>query len=53
MIRRSLVAALLLTLAGGIAAPVLASADGPGVCVLGTNHSNGTRDGICVWIPTN
>ena len=60
MIRRTVLAAIALTLTGGLAVPALADSlssagqgNGPGICVLGTNHSNGTRDGICVWIPTN
>lgn len=58
MIRRTLVAAVTLTVLGGVAAPALAGttasdSKSKGICVLGTNGSNGTRDGICVWIPTN
>jgi hypothetical protein len=53
VIRRSFLAALALLIVGGVAAPALASAGsiGTGICVLGTNHTNGTRDGICVWMP--
>ena len=56
MIRRSLLAAVALTLIGGVAAPAIAdtvqSATGNNViCVLGTNASKGVRDGLCVWFP--
>jgi hypothetical protein len=58
MIRRVVLAAVALTLTGGIAAPafadVLSSSSGNDyVCVLGTNKTTGVRDGICVWIPSN
>ena len=54
MIRRSVLAALVLTIAGGVLTPAFAAdtaTSGPGLCVLGTNHTNGTRDGLCVWMP--
>jgi hypothetical protein len=58
MIRRAVLAAVALTLAGSVAAPafadVLSSSSGNNyVCVLGTNKTTGVRDGICVWIPGN
>jgi hypothetical protein len=56
MIRRSLLAAVALTLIGGVAAPAIADTVNSGthnnvVCVLGTNASQGIRDGLCVWFP--
>ena len=58
MIRRAVLAAFALTLAGAVATPALADVvaagnGGYGFCVLGTNHTNGTRDGICLYIPTS
>lgn len=55
MIRRTVLAALALTVLGS-AAPALAEGltsetRNEGVCILGTNHSTGARDGICVWVP--
>ncbi len=62
MKRRLVLSAVVMSMLGGVAAPALADAasskksDGnsyPQVCVLGTNHENGTRDGICVGIPND
>ena len=56
MIRRTVLAAVALTLLGGVSAPAFADAVGATtgnnvVCVLGTNHTTGARDGVCVWFP--
>lgn len=56
MIRRTVLAAIALTLVGGVATPAFADLvstnDGQNVvCVLGTNRSSGARDGICIWFP--
>ena len=55
MIRRTLLAVVALTVIGGIATPALADLAATdtthGLCVLGTNHTTGVRDGICVWVP--
>lgn len=58
MIRKAALAALALV-ALGAAAPAMASATSSstadhGVCVaLGTGNNGGSRDGVCLWIPTN
>jgi hypothetical protein len=56
MIRRTLLAAVALTVLGGVATPafadlVSADDDTHGVCLLGTNRQTGARDGICIWMP--
>lgn len=57
MIRRTVLAAVALVALAGAATPAFADVfstgtdANQGVCLLGTNHSTGARDGICVWIP--
>ncbi|HWH30081.1 MAG TPA: hypothetical protein VNU26_14190 [Mycobacteriales bacterium] len=50
--RLVLAAACAAVLAGGAAAPALATADPTVVCVV-TQHDpkTGERDGVCVWVP--
>ena len=57
MIRRAALAAVALAVLGGIAAPAFAADSAATtanrvVCVLATNHSSGSDDGICVWVPS-
>ncbi|MCU1599584.1 MAG: hypothetical protein JWO22_293 [Frankiales bacterium] len=58
MIRRSLLAAVALTVIGGVAAPAFADTASTTkgsdyVCVLGNNRTTGSSDGICVWFPNS
>jgi hypothetical protein len=57
MIRRTVLAAVALSVMGGVAAPAMAdvinsSPKNDYLCILGTNHTTGVKDGICIWIPT-
>lgn len=59
MTRRVILSAISLAVLGGVATPALADSLGSSqggdnqICILGNNHSNGTRDGICVGVPTD
>jgi hypothetical protein len=57
VIRRAALAALALTVVGGVATPALAeglssSLQNHVVCVSGNNSSSGAHDGVCVWFPS-
>ena len=60
MKRRVIMSALVLSVMGGVSAPAIADVVNAGnghtypeVCVLGSDSSNSTRDGICVDVPVD